>query len=224
MKAPYSWNSLSDLFECLNSKANYVILRNFESIEEDCISLEHPDIDILCDDRKSLIELSRSVSRTKNRRDKIHREIWVNGKGIDVDIRCVGDGYYDPAWGQEILNSRHLYRNSFFVPNPENYFYTLLYHALIQKRQISPDYRERLEAMAENMDLKIESAVSVDTLQAYMKEKGYFFTYPENLNTRTNFSDVDKALIKGRYRGTVRIVKKKLQSVVNHLFQRWEKK
>ena len=78
--------------------------------------------------------------------------------------------------------------------------------------------------MAKQLNLDVETAVGIDTLQAYMKEKGYFFTYPENLNTRTNFSDVDKALIKGRYRGTVRIVKKKLQSVVNHLFQRWEKK
>lgn len=224
MKAPYSWNSLSDLFECLNSKANYVILRNFESIEEDCISLEHPDIDILCDDRKSLIELSRSVSRTKNRRDKIHREIWVNGKGIDVDIRCVGDGYFDSVWEREILCTRQFYRSCYYVPNRENYYYSLLYHVLIQKRQISKDYSERLAAMAKQLNLDVETAVGIDTLQAYMKEKGYFFTYPENLNTRTNFSDVDKALIKGRYRGTVRIVKKKLQSVVNHLFQRWEKK
>lgn len=192
----YSWNSLSAFFETLNANANYVILRNYETIDVDYLSAEHPDIDILCDCRKEFLELTKSVSRTDNVNDMIHRAFWVNDKRIDLDVRCVGDGYYDTVWEREILRSRELYKDFFYIPSPENYYYSLLYHVLFQKRKISPDYKSRLTKQAISLSISYNNALSIDTLQHYMRNKKYQFVYPENPGTIANFRIVDKEMIK----------------------------
>lgn len=224
MRPLYSWNSLNDFFDCLNQNAYYVILRNFETINSDYISQEHPDIDILCHDRKAFVGLSKSVSRNSNTHDLVHRAICINNHIVDLDVRCVGDGYYDSNWEEEILRTRQLYHDNFYVPNNENYYYSLLYHALFQKKQISSDYTQRLSYLANRINLVEASGISIDTLQTYMRKKGYLFTYPENPITIANFNIVDKSLIKRDYFKHIQRKRFKFHSIIKKILKIWEKK
>lgn len=189
------WNSLSDLFFAMNN-TEYVVLRNYEEYIHDITNLEHPDIDILCSDRQKMIDITKSQTRTSNKDDLIHRKLIIHGKTVDLDIRCIGDGYYDEIWERNILQNRVLYNDLFFIPNKEDYFYSLLYHVLIQKKEVSKDYVNKLQKMAKDIGLNSENVISIKTLENYMRSKRYYYTFPENAGTIFNLKEVDRKLIK----------------------------
>lgn len=189
------WKSLKSLFESLNqSGIKYIVLRNQEELLEDDFLFNHSDIDFLCEDRDKFIEFLKSFPREK-KNDKIHHAINIDGQIVPIDLRYVGDGYYDAEWEKKMLESRQMFNNLCYVMSLENYYYSLLYHALIQKRKISSDYVARLENMRKNLKLNNDSD-NLDTLEKYMKEKGYFYTYPKDVLTLFNIENVDKELIK----------------------------
>lgn len=193
----YKWNSLAELWALLNDKTEYVILRNFENLNEEISLSIHPDIDFLCSNRNVFLSIIKSEPRNGNLKDYVHRVINVGGKNVDIDIRCVGDGYYDEMWEKEILKTRILSEEGFYIPSNEHYFYSLLYHVLIQKKTISKDYEDKLLNLAKDVDNETDDfIISVKVLQKYMKTKGFYFTYPENSRTIANFGIVDKSMIK----------------------------
>lgn len=194
MEKPKNWTSLEDFFHVLNEHVEYLVLRNFEELIEVGVNDDHPDIDLLCQDSKQLIQYSGSITRTGKQNDLIHQKILIDGKTVSLDVRHVGDGYYDESWEKEMLEKRHLFHNMFYVMDEMNYYYSLLYHALIQKKAMKPDYQSRLETMKDR--LGISDPVEVNSLQKFMFEKGYLFTYPENPEGIANFRIVDKSMIK----------------------------
>ena len=200
------WNSLDDFFSCLNGNVSYVVLRNFETLDHDVVSINHPDIDFLCLEREKFLSVSRSFPRGRPN-DSVHRFVFISKKKINVDVRCVGDGYYDSNWAKDILKNRILYNDRFFVPSNIDYFYSLLYHVLIQKKIVSEDYIKRLGGMAQAINIPSSSVINLSTLQAYMHKNHYYFTYPESPYTIANFENVDKELIK---RDTWRVFKRNI--------------
>lgn len=220
------WNSLDEFFTCLNESTCYVILRNFESLDRDVLISDHPDIDILCSDRDKLLSISRSYPR-RHIRDLVHRFIIVLNKKIDVDIRCVGDGYYDSTWEKDILRNRIFYNQRFYVPSKIDYFYSLLYHVLIQKNKVSDDYIQKLDKLAYDINVSEKNFMNVTTLQNFMRQKYYFYTYPESPYTIANFEGVDKLLIKRDFRKEYVRRYIKTRSFIIRILKRlllWEKK
>ena len=51
-----------------------------------------------------------------------------------LDIRCVGDGYYDKPW-EEVMIKNRVKTEGIYVLCKEDYNYSILYHALLQKRE-----------------------------------------------------------------------------------------
>lgn len=200
-----NWESLQHFFLELNKNVEYLVLRNFEDLLDKGVNTTHPDIDILCRDSKELIHYAGSISRTNNPNDLIHQKVLIDSKVVSLDVRHVGDGYYDEMWETDMLGKRRFINDLCFVMDENNYFYSLLYHALIQKNRVSPDYKLRLEMMGEK--LSIENPVSIQTLEHFMREKNYYFTYPENPAGIANFKNVDKSLIKT---DLVRLLKRSL--------------
>lgn len=188
------WRSLKEMFAALNdSDIEYLVLRNYEVLDDSEFLTDHPDIDLLCNDREKLIQLLGAFPR-ETERDRIHRAISVDGHTVPVDLRYAGDGYYDPKWEEDMLKSRVMYNDLCYVMSKENCYYSLLYHALIQKREIAPDYRIRLGALRKELDIKEDA--DIKTLETYMKDKGYRYTYPEFAGAIFNIRNVDKSLIK----------------------------
>lgn len=166
-------------FDILNqNEIEYVVLRWFEKLP--CIEADD-DIDILVEDRDF---------------DRI-RELLTNKVGlIPVDVYTtsgipgsdyLGMAYYPPDIARKILREREFYSNSFYIPNPENHFLSLAYHAVYHK-----GFRSGLPARIEEMKsqqilenkyystlshlasrLGIKAGLTLDGLDKYLEQKGW---------------------------------------------------
>lgn len=184
--------SLKELFDRLNTQTPYVILRNFETLSRDVTEAAHPDIDLLCERRDSLLKAIDTVTRGKEG-DLIHRRVRIACKDVDLDLREVGDGYLDPLWAQAILKNRLLSPEGFYIPNNQDYYYSLLYHVLVQKKSVASDYREKLKGLARQVGAEGDSFLL--QLEDYMRAAGYRYTYPKPSSTAFYVSSVSKDLI-----------------------------
>lgn len=201
----------------INENVNYLVLRNFEELENSGFLEGHADIDFLCDDADRMIQVLKAGHRGAES-DKTHCKVDIAGRIIPVDIRAVGDGYYDARWERDMLAGRQMYHDQFYILNEEQYFYSLIYHACVQKPRLSEDYRERLRAMGKRIGVSIDNDDFMGILQAYMREKGYRFTYPVHPGIIANFAQVDKGLIEKDPKLVLKrkayVLKKKLRSIL----------
>jgi hypothetical protein len=136
--------TLKDLFAILNSKCNYLILRNWNNLfSKGVYEAGHADIDILCESKASFVELTgaKRIHKEKNRDNYI---VPMDDNGIRFDVRWVGDGYYPTSWEHEMLNNRVLNEDSVYVMSERDHFYSLAYHALLQKKELSDEYANKL--------------------------------------------------------------------------------
>ena len=186
------WDDLESFFKAMNAECEYIVMRNYEELFGDFAKGEHQDIDFLCTDRESFIKAGGCAARFKEK-DLIHRVISVGGREIPVDVRTVGDGYYDTAWEKHMITTRRIVQDVIPVPEEEDYYYSLLYHAIIQKKKMAEDYKVRLKKMA--ADLGILGEQDLESLLGYMKGKGYMLTYPENPKGIFNTAGVPEDMI-----------------------------
>ena len=138
------WKSLEDVFKFINETVEYVILRNYENLEgliKNDIN-QHPDIDILCEDTQKLANLIGAI-KTSNIKYRKQYYLLIDNKKIFFDLRGVNENYYCYPFSKKILQDR-LKKNYFYVPNNEDFHYSLMYHAIIHKQQISLDYLNKL--------------------------------------------------------------------------------
>lgn len=219
------WDSIQSLFSWLNQREKYLVLRNYEELFDMEVPDAHSDIDVLCEDADSFISSAGAVPRTKNKKDKVHQKVLIGDKFISLDVRFIGDGYYDKNWETEMLNRRILIDNFCYAMDKENYFYSLIYHAIIQKPSIAPDYIVRLKQLS--IDLGISADNESDylaVLQEYMRRKNYFFTYPDYPGGIANFSKVDRLLIQVDLKRILRRKIYRLKKRIKSIIRQWEKK
>ncbi|MFJ8268166.1 hypothetical protein [Peribacillus asahii] len=178
------WESLSQLLFVLNHTVNYVILRNYDCIPEKYTMASHGDIDILTDNYKEFVLLTNAV-KVFPQSYRIHHKINIAGENVFFDFRHVGDGYYDKNWEKDILNNKKYHKKKFYIPNTEDFFYSLMYHALIHKRKVANDYKRRLSTLATEMNLPNISKQTFDNslqmkiiLDQYMNQKNYRYIKP----------------------------------------------
>lgn len=189
------WNSLQEMFNVLNQEAEYLVLRNYESLINGEMIDNHEDIDLFCSDIRQVARLTGAEPRWK-KDNGVNYIVHIQNSIIDIDIHCMGNGYYDLKWEKKMLENRELFMDTFYILNSLDYFYSLLYHALIHKYDISDDYVIRLSNMAQMLCVNWDVENLQVILSDYMKEKGYFYTYPKLVNVIFNLSNVDKLLLK----------------------------
>ena len=181
------WDDMKQLFSILNVANNYVILRNFENFPEKISR----DVDILAENLEIIpvINAETDSPRTINTTSdtmfhiQIGLNVKINNKTVSFDLRVVGDSYYDDKWSQDILKRRVLNPNGFYTPCKEDYFYTLLYHAIFHKGMISDRYNKILVDLATELEIKeisedffYDFKKSKDFLKKYMRRMGYHDT------------------------------------------------
>lgn len=208
------WNSIQEIFNALNqSSINYVVLRNYESLNNTNIFMEgHEDIDLLCDN----IILAKKILGTR----KIYKfpgrnsyTINLNNIELQVDIRYVGDGYYDIEWEKAILNTKKLFNDYIYIISDEMYFYTLIYHAIYQKKFLSSEYYVKLQKMGNQLGQIITSKQQLeDILFQFMSDNEYKFTYTSDPGIILNFPISCKDMIKNNI---IRQAKRKLLNVLH---------
>jgi len=185
------WKNFDEFFNFINTSTQYVILRNYKNIDSIFKDSDFSDIDFLTSD-KDFIYFINGLKKHNNR-NRAAYTIEVGDNRYNVDVRVVGDRYYDFKWASNIIESKVLYKNKFFIPDSINEFYSLLYHALIHKKALSEKYSDELLDMCKAMDLKIDISTFSDrdkafsTLNNFLNNKGYQITRPKDYSVQYTY-------------------------------------
>jgi len=218
------WKDADEFFYILNSLFNYVVIRNFESYPEEITSSKHKDIDLLTDD---LLQIPYVIDRIipKNDDDFKSTYVKIGGNKVHVDLIHVKDGYYDEKWCNAILENKIFNKKGFYTPDLKDHFYSLLYHGLIHKSEISEDYIVRLIEISKK--LKMEKISEDDfknnkigkLLDSFLQEKKYQYTnsrtYKIKHNEISRLANVAKQTAKNDGMDTLmRAIKRKIKQKV----------
>ena len=167
------WKNMTQFFDVLNSTTNYIVLRSFEELPEKIL---HKDLDILTDDVKSMSIIINGEGNS------VDLPIIIDGKKVSIDFRYQMGHHYEEKWSKEILKKRILFKNSFYVPCKEDYFYLLFFHNM---RTNSKKYNEKLEQLATEIGIK-ENIVEI--LSNNLKSKKFMAKYMKKMGyNETNF-------------------------------------
>jgi len=176
------YKNIKELFYVLNNSINYCVIRNYECLPESYTVEGHGDIDLLVEDFNYIRHLTLATSYFPGKAYRVHYGIKIANSIVPFDFRYVGDQYYDIKWQYDILKETTFFNSIVRIPNLQNYFYTLLYHAYIQKKAVKEDYYLRLESMAQELQVDYRSDYSLQKiktiLNAYMNLNKYSYTVP----------------------------------------------
>lgn len=184
------WTDISQLFYILNSTVNYAVLRNFECLPDDYNMTNHGDIDLLTDSYFNLKCVANAKEVYKDS-CRVQNLVKIDQDWVQFDFRFVGDDYYDTKWQRDMLRSRLLDKGGFYRLNDKDYFFSLLYHALIHKKTVGQDYFTRLKSFADvgfvlNFEIPETTVAMHSLLKEYMEVKGYAPSFPKDYSVYFN--------------------------------------
>jgi|SaaInlV_150m_DNA_5_1039734.scaffolds.fasta_scaffold04007_2 hypothetical protein len=163
-----------ELHEILNN-INYIILRGFEKINEQ-IPVYPDDIDILTDDYDKAHNLLLPYLITIDNPEVGHI-IQLGDVKTKIDIRVIGDNYYDKNWEQSMLANKKIHGN-YYVMGDDNYKYSILYHCLYHKKQLSAKYLHIVNTLFKTT----HHNELVTILGQYMEQNNYEVLKPKDVN------------------------------------------
>lgn len=174
------WDSIEQLILFVNKACEWVILRNYESLLDNEHQFKEDDIDAL----GHKLEILRSAMNAKPRQGgRCSYETNIANQRVLLDLRCVGDKYYDPLWANEMLNTRQYY-GILPVLREDHYFFSLLYHALLQKPYIKKGYFIRLPKMGQRIGVDItniqggfDNRKALSILNSFLRNKNFKYTH-----------------------------------------------
>lgn len=180
---------IQSFVDALNqSDVPYLVLRNYENMLSPEIYMDgHGDIDLLCVDSRSLAKSIGAMAYTNKVKeicdDGVHYYVMIANKHVSLDLRSVGDGYYCTKWQKEMLD-RRIMKDGFYVMDEYDYLYSLIHHAILQKRNFAEEYKERLTEMCNKLGVEIKDRTSsgfISLLEDYMMRNGYTYTFPTDV-------------------------------------------
>lgn len=194
------YTSIQQLFYVLNNAIRYCVLRNHECLPDEYTVEGHGDIDLLVEDRNYMayLTLAKKVFPESYR---VYHTIKIAGEEVPFDFRYVGDNYYDQPWEEHILEHRQLKKGLFYIPNPEDQFYSLLYHAYVQKCEVKEDYLPKLALYASEIGdvFKPEIESSIKQLDCYLEKNRFEYIRPNDKTVVYNLENIGKSAYAFRF-------------------------
>ena len=130
-------------------------------------------------------------------------------------MRYIGDNYYDEVLEEDILKTKEFNEKGFYTIEKNLYFYTLLYHAFLHKKQFAKDYKERLvEMKIENIKIDSDEQQFVERLNQWLLKNQYIVKIPNDVSVQFNPENAKK-LSKLVYRNEEEL--QKLKNLNNEL-------
>ncbi len=172
------WENVKEILDVLNHCDEYVVMRNFEDLPDKVSLVEHGDIDFLTKSWRYTASLLSAVPVFEGDDRRHFHLVMKSGEKLPIDLRSVGDNYYDPEWQQRILENRVKF-NGFYIPNDEDLRFSLIYHALLHKAKVSPDYTRLLTGKTDG-EGTITWAQNRQELFAFLAENRYATLRPED--------------------------------------------
>ena len=167
--------------------ADYLVMRNWEGFFDDILLEGHNDIDLLCRDKDSRDIIVRLLDAKPLTSDGFHYCFQYRGRKVTLDTRILGDGYYDRRWQRSMLRQKRLHPLGFYVMDSENYFYSLIYHAIYQKETgLSDEYAQRLNQMTPVGEVCSQNEFAA-RLSAFMNQHRYVYTETADKSVVKNF-------------------------------------
>ncbi len=170
------FKTVKEMFYVLNNCIDYAVLRNYETLPEEIYTNEHNDIDLICDSYENAAYIL-NAKKVFPEEYRIHYKVKVEDKIAFFDLRYIGDNYYYYNLEKALLENRIYNSKGFYTVSEEEYFYTLLYHAILHKPTFSEDYKNKLNKMKPNLDFK-DDEKSIQILNNWLFKKGYSITIP----------------------------------------------
>ena len=182
------WNSVEELFYVLNNTADYAILRNYENLPEEIYVNDHNDIDLICTSYENIAYIL-NAKKVFNEEYRVHYKTEINDKFAYFDLRYVGDDYYYKSLEEDLLKNKVYNKKGFYTISDENYFYTLLYHAVLHKPEFSKDYKDRLLKMNSDFKNFDDEGSCLKLLQDWLIKNEYLVTKP--IDKSVQFNDIN---------------------------------
>lgn len=182
------WSSMAELFAFMSETHPYVVLRNWEGLPA-AFDPVHDDVDLLVANAK---ECAGLLGARKARGGDAAYVVTVGGRDVHLDIRSVGDGYYDEAWQNEILASRVATPTGVYRPAALDAFHALYHHAVYQKRTLAADYPAKLAALAAEAGVKFDSVDgALEGHERFLAERHYRGTEPKDKSMSVDLTLLD---------------------------------
>lgn len=169
-----------------------MVLRNFGDLPGDMGDEEHGDIDIQVEDFDEAVFIADAKPATDTP-GRVFMHVNVADRDVPFDNRHLGDDYYDRLWQRDILDNRVLADGGFYIPAPDDHFYSLLYHAVIHKPQVAADYLVTLTGLAQSLGRAEASPAHfteyrwmMGLLNQFFRARGYEFTEPKDPSVYVN--------------------------------------
>lgn len=177
------WRDINELFETLNHLTKYVVLRNFEQLPEKYHLDNHDDIDLLAESLDDVVYVS-NARKAFEEDYRVHYFINIAGVDVPFDFRHLGDGYYHSGFQSKIINEAFCEKDSFYRPSKENYFFSLLYHAILHKKNFTCDYKNRLIKLSCDINVHFDGTVScgMRLLSSFFYTNDFSYTRPADLS------------------------------------------
>ena len=191
------YNTIKEFFLYINEHCNYLILRNWDDIFNDHIYGDsHEDIDILCEDLHSFVSLT-NARRCHKRNDRDNFIISIGTMSVRFDIRHVGDGYYPKLWQEKMLLRRKKI-GDIYIMSDEDYYYSLAYHALLQKPSLSNEYKNKLRdlTIADRRTNLFEEKDILKELNKYLKKNSYVIEITSDPGVFLNWKNIKEIGVK----------------------------
>ena len=195
------WDSLQDVFLAATLlRLPHVVLRNHEELNMDA---SHPDVDVLVANYTQAcpVMTGRPEACTPPETSRsMLRRFRAGGKMTALDYTYIGDGYYALQWQCAMLQTRVRPEGEgrmYNILSPVHYFHTLLYHALLHKPKVAPEYKQRLQALGSAAQVATQGWGTADLLQLldrFMVDNGYPYTQPKNKFVQYQSARVAKLL------------------------------
>ncbi len=167
------WNTFDELFYFLNAVEPYVILRNHDEINE--LMNENDDIDFLVYNHEK-VALFLNAKKMSKGIQRVNYQIVVNNNPIRIDLRYVGDNYFDIFWQNNCLQNRIL-NNNIYVLDENNAYFTLIYHSLIHKKDVPEKYLRKFGLSEEQLK---------NNLYEFMYNSNYRMVEPKDITLYFN--------------------------------------
>lgn len=187
-----SWKDANELLYVMNETINYVILRNFDGIFSEVNRGIHGDVDILVDNFYKAQLILNAIPTHKSKK-RVQHIVKIGEGGIYFDIRYISDNYYCKQWEKKLLETKYFNSKGYYRPNEYNYKFSLLYHALVQKKFISPDYMEQFNILFPKISKDPYHFLKIE-LNNFMIENQYSFVEPDDYSVYFNKSITKKRM------------------------------
>ena len=176
-----------DFFNTLNAdkKLKYVILFDYNVLHNKINQINHNNnIKFLVNDYFYFKSITGARSTDKiNMRENdngfsVNNKIIINDIHVTINIRYIGDKYFDNNWQMNILNNYDLIPiSSYFIkiPNKNNQYFTNLYHIIAHKNF---NYNKNLNFLKRKINKPFNKPLLISQLKDFINKNKYNIDKP----------------------------------------------